>query len=337
MLDLITLVETRFKWPETVSGELVAYILLAFFVLFSALEFIFPREKLSAKSLRQSYKTNLCLFMFNSSVMSVLSISSLFMLAGRYSGHGLLRYLDNVWWQALLSFVLLDLLLYAWHRLCHRFDCLWMFHRVHHNDPWLNISTAFRLHIAELCLTNLLKAGYIVLTGVDQVMVLVNEAIMTLFVMFHHSNFSFKGERSLGRIFIVPYLHRTHHSAKRSEHDSNYGAVLSVWDRLFNSLTEHKPAVIGISGYTPQDFIGLLKFGFASAKPVLAPQPVVDLDAMIAEAAYYKAEKRNFLPGYELLDWLEARKEIVKRVYGDEAAAVKSIRQRLFDNVRVSF
>ena len=30
------------------------------------------------------------------------------------------------------------------------------------------------------------------------------------------------------------------------------------------------------------------------------------IDEMIAEAAYYKAEKRNFDDGFELEDWLEA-------------------------------
>jgi hypothetical protein len=30
--------------------------------------------------------------------------------------------------------------------------------------------------------------------------------------------------------------------------------------------------------------------------------------AMIAEAAYYRAEKRHFAPGQELDDWLEAEK-----------------------------
>lgn len=31
---------------------------------------------------------------------------------------------------------------------------------------------------------------------------------------------------------------------------------------------------------------------------------------MIREAAYLKAEARNFLPGVELQDWLEAEKEV---------------------------
>lgn len=35
---------------------------------------------------------------------------------------------------------------------------------------------------------------------------------------------------------------------------------------------------------------------------------------MIAEAAYYKAEKRDFVPGYELQDWLEAENEIDESV-----------------------
>ena len=35
-----------------------------------------------------------------------------------------------------------------------------------------------------------------------------------------------------------------------------------------------------------------------------------ELQAMIAEAAYFKAEHRNFTPGFEELDWFEAEQEI---------------------------
>jgi sterol desaturase/sphingolipid hydroxylase (fatty acid hydroxylase superfamily) len=31
-------------------------------------------------------------------------------------------------------------------------------------------------------------------------------------------------------------MHRLHHSTLRSEHDSNYGSMLSLWDRLFGSF-----------------------------------------------------------------------------------------------------
>lgn len=43
--------------------------------------------------------------------------------------------------------------------------------------------------------------------------------------------------------------------------------------------------------------------------PVTEPGEQVD-KAMVAEAAYYRAEKRGFAPGNELEDWLEAEKEI---------------------------
>lgn len=36
-------------------------------------------------------------------------------------------------------------------------------------------------------------------------------------------------------------------------------------------------------------------------------------DDGIARLAYFKAEKRGFVPGYELDDWLEAEREFVPR------------------------
>jgi hypothetical protein len=133
--------------------------------------------------------------------------------------------------------------------------------------------------------------------------------------MFHHTNSVFKGEKWLGYIFTTPSLHRTHHSTERSEHDNNYGAILSVWDRLFGTVLEVEPKKIGINGYSPLDFVNLVKFGFVEKLPPV-PMPV-NLDAMIAEAAYYKAEKRKFKPGQEWDDWLEAKQEIIHSVFSD--------------------
>lgn len=324
MLNLTTLFEFNLNLPPTLSGELATFILLVFFALFSSLERLMPREKLPKKSLARSYKTNISLLIFNSTLMSLFSASALFILAERYAGQGLLRYLSNPAGEAMLSFILLDLLLYLWHRTCHSFDALWLFHRVHHNDSYLNTSTAFRIHVLELLITNILKAAYIVLLGVDPMIVLVNETIITLFIMFHHTNISFKGEKWLGRVFIVPYLHRAHHSTERNEHDSNYGAVLSIWDQLFGTLAEIRPETVGIRGHSPQDFVNLVKFGFNVYNPPKPQHLPVALEVMIAEAAYYKAEKRNFYPGNELRDWLEAKREIIALVYGDKSINKKS-------------
>ena len=46
------------------------------------------------------------------------------------------------------------------------------------------------------------------------------------------------------------------------------------------------------------------------------PPKLIDREAehaMIAVCAYFKAEKRNFKPGFELEDWLEAEREILNQ------------------------
>jgi sterol desaturase/sphingolipid hydroxylase (fatty acid hydroxylase superfamily) len=307
-----------------VPGEVLALTLLTVFAILAILEFQAPRKQLPRKHLRQSYKTNFSLFIVNSIALSLVSASSLLVLADRYSDKGLLNSLSSPVWKAVLSFLLLDLLMYLWHKASHSFDCLWMFHKVHHNDPYLNITTSFRIHFLELVITNALKAALIILLGIEEAMVLTSEAIMTLFIMFHHTNISFMGEKLLGHVIIVPSLHRTHHSTQRHEHDSNYGAVLSLWDQLFGTRSELEPAEIGIKGNSPQDLVNLIKFGFTLPTPPTV-QPI-NLDAMIAEAAYYKAEKRGFYPGNDLRDWLEAKREIITLVYGDKS--IKNIAAR---------
>jgi hypothetical protein len=55
-------------------------------------------------------------------------------------------------------------------------------------------------------------------------------------------------------------------------------------------------------------------------KPVLPPATAPgepQHKAMVAEAAYYLAEKRGFAPGKELDDWLQAEDEIEALTRGE--------------------
>ncbi len=316
--SLTTLLQSYLHWLSGIPGEVASVILLIAFVVLSALELNYPKRSLPLKKLRQSYQTNVSLFVFNSIVISSVSTIPLMLVAGYFSNQGLLSSIQNPAGKALLSFLSLDLLLYFWHRASHQLDGLWMFHKVHHNDAYLNVSTSFRIHFVELLILTIVKTAFIIVAGVDQIIILANESIFTLFIMFHHTNISFPFERHLAKCLIVPYLHRVHHSVERKEHDTNYGAVLSLWDRLFGSYAELEPIDIGIKSSSPQTFSGLIKFGFMPNPKTPANQPEPNLTAMIAEAAYYKAEKRAFTPGNELLDWLEAKTEIIKMVYGDK-------------------
>jgi sterol desaturase/sphingolipid hydroxylase (fatty acid hydroxylase superfamily) len=256
------------------------------------------------------------LFLLNNLILPLFSVSTLFALAGRHSSPGLLDGLPPPT-QAVLAFVLFDLTLYLWHWLSHQVAWLWQFHRVHHSDVTMNVSTAFRVHVLDHLTMMAFKMVYVVGFGIDQETLAWNETLTTLFLMFHHGNFTFRGEGKVGGLIIVPYLHRLHHSKQRREHDNNYGAVLSVWDQLFGTLREGQPEVLGIMEACPYDLFGLVMTGFwgvtTKSEDLVNPS---ELESMIAVAAYYRAEKRNFLPGNDIKDWLEAKQEIIKQVYG---------------------
>jgi hypothetical protein len=59
----------------------------------------------------------------------------------------------------------------------------------------------------------------------------------------------------------------------------------------------------------------------AAAAPSPEPSPLPDqaeIDRMIAEAAYYLAEKRNFQPGFEAEDWATAKDEVMLKLRGSK-------------------
>ncbi|MCF6251913.1 MAG: sterol desaturase family protein [Methylococcaceae bacterium] len=302
------------QWLKFVEGNLITTVIILSLVTLMAIEITLAKCNQSRIILIQSYLTNLATFVFNNSILSILSISSLLLFTEKYRPIGLLNDYNQMV-QILFSFVLFDLTLYLWHKANHDFDCLWMFHKVHHSDKSMNVSTAFRVHFIEIILGTLVKALFIVVSGVEVSIIALCEAVSTVFILFHHFNTSVKGEKWLKWIFIVPSLHRVHHSSLRIEHDSNYGAVFSLWDRLFQTLTESKPAKIGLTKVETLNFYELLKFGLLTD---VSPQaPISDnilnpenSNAMIAEAAYYIAEKRGFVSGYESMDWLQAEQQI---------------------------
>jgi sterol desaturase/sphingolipid hydroxylase (fatty acid hydroxylase superfamily) len=296
-----------FQLPQLSVEDWRMLAVLSVLPLLMVAEAFAARKERRAKDYRQSYLANFGTLLLNDTLLSLVSLSSLWLLASQYSQWGLLAAVRDDTLKAALSFVGLDLTLYAWHWANHKWDWLWMFHKVHHSDRVMNVSTAFRLHFVEVLMTLAVKACFIVAAGVSAEVVVAHETLITLFVMFHHANFEFWGERWLARVIIVPQLHRVHHSVRRAEHDNNYGAVFSIWDRLFGTLLETEPKEIGLKHVAGQNLLELVKFGLSRQ---VGPSAQL-LRAMIAEAAYYRAEKRGFAPGDEFRDWMEAEREVL--------------------------
>ena len=50
-----------------------------------------------------------------------------------------------------------------------------------------------------------------------------------------------------------------------------------------------------------------------SSGPILSAQ---ERERLVAQAAYFRAEKRGFAPGCELQDWVEAEAEVLRLIGG---------------------
>jgi sterol desaturase/sphingolipid hydroxylase (fatty acid hydroxylase superfamily) len=200
-----------------------------------------PYRSVGAKALKQSHATNTSAFLFNNVIMSILSVSSLLIVAAQYSQYGLLGGVPDGVVKWVLSFVLFDFAVYAWHYAAHHSEFLWRFHKIHHSDKSFHVTTGLRFHVFDQLLEVVVKYICVIVIGVNIPVVIVCEVLRMAFVFFHHSNLSFPGEKWLSYIIITPNLHRAHHSSLREEHDSNYGIVLSVWDLMFDTRKELVP------------------------------------------------------------------------------------------------
>lgn len=158
-----------------------------------------------------------------------------------------------------IAFLLFDWSFYWWHRAHHRVPLLWRFHNVHHIDPDLDVTTAFRFHAVEIGYSAAFRVTQVVLIGPAAWMYLMYELVFQVGTLFHHSNVKLplRVERVVNRVFVTPRMHGIHHSQFRHETDSNYSTVFSWWDRLHRSLRLNVPQreiQIGVPGYSlPED------------------------------------------------------------------------------------
>lgn len=192
------------------------------------------------------------------------------------SGHGL--WPRPSWWRdgvgLALDLVLLDFLIYWWHRANHVVPFLWRFHEVHHLDRFLDTTSALRFHVGEVILSALFRAAVIVILAIPITSVLIFETLVLLAALFHHSNVKIPApiEAALSRIVITPSIHWVHHHAVQRDTDSNYGTILSIWDPLFGSrnrrYARNPEMTIGVERTEELGFLGLLARPFTRRAPL---------------------------------------------------------------------
>lgn len=133
--------------------------------------------------------------------------------------------------------LLTDLLVYLIHVIQHRVFFLWRLHAVHHSDQQIDVSTGLRHHPGEIVVNALFAS--LVLTALGQPL-WVSAAYASISIaasLFNHSNIVIPDrlDRALRWVVVTPGLHRLHHSADAAHYNTNFGNILSFWDRLFGT------------------------------------------------------------------------------------------------------
>jgi sterol desaturase/sphingolipid hydroxylase (fatty acid hydroxylase superfamily) len=228
------------------------------FALVFAVQTLAPYRR-APRLITGHWRQNVPIAALNTIVMSLVCGACL-CTAARYAearGLGLFRVAGAPPWLAAAgTVVVLDFVLWTWHLANHRLAWLWRFHRVHHSDVEFDISTSLRFHAGELLLSLPLKLVAVLALGASLFGLLLFEAAFGLFNMFVHGNIRVapRWESRLSSLFILPAVHRLHHSVRPEQHGRNFGTVFSVWDRWLgtwaggrsaDSVTTGLPDLVG--------------------------------------------------------------------------------------------
>lgn len=233
------------------TGKLIVFV--AGFALFLALETFVPARPPQGDRLRRLG------FHAGVAVLNTLLVRVLvyvpFLVFSVYvdeEGWGISRMLGLTGWtEIVLAIVVLDFFDYLWHRANHRVRFLWRFHKAHHADTGMDVTTALRFHPGELLISALVKAAWIAIWGPLVVAWFLFEALVSLCAQFHHANLDFPDsvERWLSWIIVTPRFHAAHHAVDRHYGNANFSTIFSLWDRLFGTWAE--PAAGGATTRTP--------------------------------------------------------------------------------------
>ncbi|MEZ4756196.1 MAG: sterol desaturase family protein [Flavobacteriales bacterium] len=145
-----------------------------------------------------------------------------------------------------VTFLLVDLLYYWFHRLSHQVNFLWAAHIVHHQSEDYNLSVALR----QSWWQGLFSFWFyipIAILGVDPITIVTVAAFVTLYQFWIHTE-------ALGRlgplewILNTPSHHRVHHGSDPKYIDRNHAGTLIIWDKLFGTYQrEEETPVYGIT------------------------------------------------------------------------------------------
>jgi sterol desaturase/sphingolipid hydroxylase (fatty acid hydroxylase superfamily) len=146
-----------------------------------------------------------------------------------------------LWIEVIIGVAALDCFAYVAHVLLHKMPLAWRFHRVHHSEEEVDVTTAFRQHPGESIWRVFWQLPAIVVFGLPLWLVVVYLTVSAVNAQLEHANIRLREplDRLVRALFVTPNMHKAHHSRRQTETDSNYSNIFSLWDRVFGTYTAH--------------------------------------------------------------------------------------------------
>ncbi|MCY7422124.1 MAG: sterol desaturase family protein [Chitinophagaceae bacterium] len=174
----------------------------------------------------------------------------------------------------------------------HKVKWMWRFHVVHHADNNVDVTTGLRHHPVESVFRGLFFLAGVIVAGAPMYAVMIFQTLLVLATQFTHANISLPKwlDNALSFVLVSPNMHKVHHHYKQPYTDSNYGAVLAIWDRLLGTFMRLAPNQIkyGLDRYYPndkdEDFGALLKRPFSSQMFSIEKHPVISKQTLEAKS-----------------------------------------------------
>ncbi len=219
---------------------LIIYVILGFSILLASVEFIYElyKKKINRWRLGEMW-ASFSVFL----VAQFLEKTTTLVFVGSFLFIGeLIPWQIPVnTWTTLLCLILVDFIYYWEHVIEHKVRILWSYHSIHHSSPIYNYTTAMRVSFIDGLITWVFYLPLIFI-GFHPYIVLLCFFLVLMYQFWLHTELIGK----LGwfeKVFMTPSQHRVHHGSDKLYLDKNFGALLSIWDRMFGTFQEeeHRP------------------------------------------------------------------------------------------------
>ena len=162
-----------------------------------------------------------------------------------------------LWLQSIEVLLMSDFLIYWGHRLQHKVDFLWRFHKVHHSAETLDWLAAHREHPLDSIYTIGIINLPAIIFGFDLNAISIIVAFRGIWAIYIHSNVRLP-IGPLKKLIGAPELHHWHQDIQRDR--GNYANISPLMDIIFGTYVcpDKEPDKFGIKEKFPTTYLGQL-------------------------------------------------------------------------------